>query len=135
MKYLPQDDGEEYKVRPLMKQNTKERKKIEAVGKTLLHAGVGDGQAVFRTTDEQRSLQGNEIRGPKQHRMQGVGRVYESLIDNMVANSKQESNIDPAIMRQYSTIGSKSGQKSENAQILERLTHSAADESAEQQRR
>ena len=41
--------------------------------------------------------------------MQGVGRVYEGLIDSMVAKSMQDSNIDPVIMRQYSTIGSKTG--------------------------
>lgn len=67
--------------------------------------------------------------------MKGVGRIYESLIDNMVADSKQETNIDPAIVRQYSTIGSKTGQKSENAQILEKLTHGAQNETAEEYRR
>lgn len=53
--------------------------------------------------------------------MQGVGRINEKLIEDMVAMSKKESNIDPAIMRQYSTVASKGGQKSENAQVLDQI--------------
>lgn len=89
-----------------MKMNTKEAEKLSKINNQI-HEHNGDVKA--------------EVTKSRQHHMEGVGMQHEGLIRQMIANSVQESNIDPVILRQYSTVASKSGQKAENDQVMDAL--------------
>ena len=113
-----------------MRINTKERNKIETINNNILRPDAKGGKFMVSASDN-RTINA-DVTKERAHRMEGVGRVYESLIDQMVANSMEESNIDPAIMRQYSTVASKAGQKSENDQLLADIKQKQNLTSAEQ---
>ena len=66
----------------MMRVNTKERNKIEAVNQTIMRP---DAKGKYFTTDDQNKTLDADVTAKRFHRMDGVGRVYESMVDQMVA--------------------------------------------------
>ena len=106
-----------------MRQNTKERTKIETVySSQLVYQGIDKhGMPIYKKVKKEHQP---EVTKESYHRMEGLGRVYESLVDQMVIGSIQEHTVDEAIVRQYSTVASKKGKKEEEDNTLKELKKS-----------